>query len=277
MRTRPYQYHQEATILWHPPTRLVPEPAKLPRPREPMPHTITFSVRQALVVLLTGALGCSSDLLLPDPTGGGQLIGALTPVNGEQTGTVGEQLPAPLVVRVLTQNQEPVGGVEVPFELLDPVAGTVNPTSSTTNTAGEAVAYWTLGTVPGSYVAVARLVGSEGEEKIAEFHATAKPGAPDTLRPLTPLAQPGRREQQVGTAPQVRVVDRFGNPVPGVAVAWQVTAGEGRVDSPITSTDAAGQASVGWTLGNRIGYHKLTAAIETGTGSPVTFTATVLF
>jgi hypothetical protein len=54
-------------------------------------------------------------------------------------------------------------------------------------------------------------------------------------------------------------------------------AGEGRVGSPITTTDAAGKASVDWTLGNRIGVHKLTAAIESAHGSPVTFTATVLF
>jgi hypothetical protein len=75
----------------------------------------------------------------------------------------------------------------------------------------------------------------------------------------------------------VRVVDRFGNPVPDVAVAWQVIAGEGTVTSPITTTDAEGKTGVDWTLGNRIGVHKLTAAIESATGSPVTFTAVVYF
>jgi hypothetical protein len=242
-----------------------------------MPHTITRNARRVLVVLWAGALGCSSDLLLPDPSGGGQLIGALTPVNGEQSGTVGELLPAPLVVKVLTQSEEPAAGVEVAFELLDPAAGTVTPPKTTTNSAGEAVAQWTLGTVPGSYVVVARLLGGEASDQVVEFHAAAKPGSPDTLSSLTPLAQPGRREQRVSSTPQVRVVDRFGNPVPGVPVVWQVMAGEGSVTSPITQTDAAGHASVEWTLGNRIGVHKLTAAIEEATGSPVTFTATVLF
>jgi hypothetical protein len=73
------------------------------------------------------------------------------------------------------------------------------------------------------------------------------------------------------------VVDRFGNPVPEVPVAWQVIAGEGTVTNPITTTDAEGQASVEWTLGNRIGYHKLTAAIGSGSSLPVTFTAVVYF
>jgi hypothetical protein len=105
---------------------------------------MTFPVRRALVVLLTGALGCGSDLLLPDPTGG-LVIGALTKVDGDQqTGTVGEALLTPLVVQVLTQNDEPAGGVQVTFELSDPAAGTVNPATATTNTAGEAVANWTL-------------------------------------------------------------------------------------------------------------------------------------
>jgi hypothetical protein len=238
---------------------------------------MTFPVRRALVVLLTGALGCGSDLLLPDPTGG-LVIGALTKVDGDQqTGPVGEALLTPLVVQVLTQNDEPAGGVQVTFELSDPAAGTVNPATATTNTAGEAVANWTLGTVPGSFVVSARLVGLEGDDKIAEFHAAARPGPPDTLSPQTPLAQPGRRDQKVGNTPEVRIVDRFGNAVPDIPVAWQVMAGEGRVGSPITTTDAAGKASVDWTLGNRIGVHKLTAAIESAHGSPVTFTATVLF
>jgi hypothetical protein len=242
-----------------------------------MPHTIPFSVRRALVVLLTGALGCSSDLTLPDPATGGQAIGALTKENDDQTGPVGEALGAPLVVKVLTQNQEPAGGVEVAFELSDPAAGTVNPTTATTNSEGQAIANWTLGTVPGSYLVVARLVGVEGADQVAEFHAVARAGKPDTLTPKTPQAQPGQREQEVETPPAVRVVDRFGNPVPNISVAWQVIAGEGRVASPITITDAQGTATVNWTLGDRIGVHKLTASIESATGSPAMFTANVFF
>jgi hypothetical protein len=74
------------------------------------------------------------------------------------------------------------------------------------------------------------------------------------------------------------VVDRYGNPVPNASVAWQVTAGQGEVGgSPITPTDADGKASVAWTLGDRIGVQKLTATIGSVTGSPISFTATVLF
>jgi hypothetical protein len=123
---------------------------------------------------------------------------------------------------------------------------------------------------------VARVAGST-DSLIAQFHADANAAPPDTLSPQVPLGQPGRREQAVKTPPLVRVVDRFGNPVPNIPVAWQVTAGEGRVASPMTTTDDQGLATVAWILGNRIGFHKLTAAIGDVSGSPVTFTATVFF
>jgi hypothetical protein len=240
---------------------------------------MTLSVRQVLVVLLAGTLGCSSDnLLLPENAGPAGGV-ALTKVTGdEQTGTVGEMLQYPLVVKVLGVGEQPAAGVQVAFELSDPAAGTVNPDTATTNSDGQAIANWTFGTVPGSYMVVARVVGEAvGDTTAAEFVAAAKPGAPDTLSSMIPLAQPGRRQQPVGDPPLVRVVDRFGNPVPEIPVAWQVIAGEGTVSSPITTTDADGQARVDWTLGNRFGVHKLTAAIESATGSPVTFTATVFF
>jgi hypothetical protein len=146
-----------------------------------------------------------------------------------------------------------------------------------TNNAGEATARWVLGIQPGSHVIVAQLVGGEADNQVTEFHAAAKAAAPDTLRPTSALAQAGRRREEVGTAPAVHVVDRFGNPVPDVQVVWQVIAGSGQVTQPITATDADGNASAHWTLGDRIGLHKLTATVAELSGSAVTFTATVFF
>jgi hypothetical protein len=265
--------------MWpHPSTRLLPVGATSCQ-RERMPHTIPLSVRPFLVLLIAGALGCGSDLLLPDPPGGSENV-ALTKLTGdEQIGTVGEPLPSPLIVQVLTESEQPAPGMKVAFVLTaDSAAGTVTPDTATTNHQGQAVAHWTLGTTPGPHVVVARLLGDESsEEQIAEFRAAARPAAPDTLSPQIPLAQPGRRQEEVGTPPLVQVVDRYGNPVEGTPVAWQVTAGGGRVEEPISLTDAEGKATVDWTLGNQRGVHKLTAAIGSVTGSPVTFTAIVLF
>ena len=101
-------------------------------------------------------------------------------------------------------------------------------------------------------------------------------GAPDTLRATAPLTQPGRRGGQVPEAPAVLVLDRFGNRVPGATVRWNVTAGGGEVSGGET-TDADGGATALWTLGNGVGAQKLTATVEGAHGSPVTFTAFVLF
>lgn len=240
-----------------------------------MPHTTPLSVRQASFLLIAAALGCGSDLLLPDSPSGENV--SLSKLEGDgQTGTVGEALQNPLVVQVLTERQQPARGRKVAFELTsDLSAGEVSPDTAVTNDSGIATARWVLGTSPGSHVIVARLVDVEDESQ--EFQANARPAPPDTLAAQTPLGQPGRRDREVGTPPVVRVVDRFGNAVEGVPVAWQVTAGGGRVEEPISMTDAEGKTTARWTLGDRIGVHKLAATIGNVTGSPVTFTATVLF
>jgi Big-like domain-containing protein len=246
-------------------------------PVKPMSHSTSLAARSALVVFLAGAMGCASDVLLPDPVGGSEAPVALSKYDGDQQiGTVGEVLQSPLVVRVLSGDQ-PVAGRQVAFVLTqDPAAGIVSPDIATTNSEGMAVAHWTLGSVPGDHLVVAQLVG-DTTTQVAEFRAQAKPGAPDILSPVSELSQPGRRKQPVKKPPVVLVVDRFGNPVPEASVAWQVTSGRGEVDASTTLTDTNGKATVAWTLGNGIGVQKLTAAIAGVTGSPITFTVTVLF
>jgi Bacterial Ig-like domain (group 1) len=242
-----------------------------------MPHTNSSLVRRTWLVLLAGVMGCGSDLVLPETPPTEQSI-ALTTWKGDgQTGPVGQALPDLLVVKVVTESQQPVGGVEVSFTLSDGAAGTLNPATATTNSDGQAFTQWTFGTVPGPYTATARLVRAEGDTSIAEFHASAVAAAPDSLNATVPLAQPGRRNQPVGTPPQVRVVDRFGNPVPNVAVNWQVLVGEGQVPASTTLTDSAGLATTEWDLGNWRGQQKLSASLDGVSGSPVVFTAFVLF
>ena len=259
--------------------RLSPQPATR-LTSERMPHSTALAARSALLVFLAGAIGCGGDVLLPNPAGGGNGPVALSKFDGDlQTGPVGELLPKPLVVKVV-EGDQPASGRKVAFVLTqDPAAGIVAPDTATTDDQGKAVAHWTLGTAPGDHLVVAQLVGDTSATQIAEFRAAALPGAPDTLSAASVQAQAGRRYQPVATAPVVKVVDRFGNPVPGATVAWQVTSGQGQLDAPSTVTNADGKATVVWTLGSRSIVQKLTAAAGTGSvvGSPVTFTATVLF
>jgi hypothetical protein len=243
-----------------------------------MPHTTPIFVRRAVVFLAAGLIACSNDLLLPEPEDGGQNV-ALTKVDGDlQTGTVGEQLPAPLIVRVLTEREQPAAGRKVAFVLTtDSAAGQVSPDTAVTNEQGEAMAHWVLGTAPGDHVVTAQLVGGEGGNQVAEFRAAAEAAAPAGISPASLQAQQGRRKSDVGSAPVVHIVDRYGNPVRDVSVAWQVTAGEGQVEAPITLSDVDGNATIRWTLGDRLGVHRLTATIGSGSVASVSFTATVLF
>jgi len=236
---------------------------------------------RALALIFAGLLGCGSDLLLPDSPDGAVV---LAKVGGDnQNGVVGERLQEPLVVQVKTGRGLAAIEREVEFVFTDD-AGVVTPSRAITNSLGEAKASWTLGSEPGPQTVMAQLVVADTLDlQTAEFTAQAAPGAPDTLSPApgSPTSQHGRRHQEIppGTRPVIQVVDRFGNPVPQVSVAWQVVSGEGQVSEAITLTDNAGTATVRWTLGGRVGLQRLTAAVGPGpvTGSPVTFTATVFF
>ena len=229
------------------------------------------------LILVAGLAACSSgELLLPEPPGGGENV-ALSKFDGDnQLGTVGEPLPKPLIVSVRTARDLPAAEREVEFVT---IAGDLEIARETaiTDSQGNAGIRCMLGTVPGDYVIQAKLIDIEGEAQIQEFLARAQPGPPDTLSATSPVTQPGRRARPVAIPPSVRVVDRFGNAVPEAVVAWQVTSGEGGVTESLTRTGHDGNATVDWTLGNRVGVHKLTAAVEQPTVPPVTFTVTVLF
>ncbi len=68
-----------------------------------------------------------------------------------------------------------------------------------------------------------------------------------------------------------------GGPVSDIKIAWAVTAGSWPDSYPptgYTRTDAAGIASVTWTLGDSLGTQSITASVPGQNVSPVTLTAT---
>lgn len=236
-------------------------------------HTRTNRISRVASVALAATLGCGGDLRLPSSSGEGMDL-TITGGNG-QTGTVGEALPAPLEVRVIADGA-PIGGHQVAFIVTGAGAGRLEPDTAVSGADGLAAARWVLGPEVGPYEVEARLVVT-GTAPSATFEASAQAGEPDTLKAASATSQPGRIGQAVADDPTVRVVDQFGNLVPGVAVSWEVTSGGGTLSSSETATGADGQATVTWTLGLGIGVQKMTARVESAHGKPVTFTATVLF
>jgi hypothetical protein len=239
--------------------------------------TVRYLYRHSLAALVVAtSVGCGEDLTLPNPTAAGV---QLSIVGGSgQRGPVGEELDQPLVVKAVDGAGAPIADLPVAFTVAngDP-GGRLDPDTAFTNAQGEASAVWILGTTPGERAADARVAITGDSSQGVTFHATGVAASPDTLRAVSPLVQPGRRNEPAANQPVVAAVDRFGNPVGGVAIRWEVSAGGGALTDSVTSTEADGTASVSWTLGDQIGVQKVTARLDGANGSPVTFSAAVLF
>jgi len=156
-------------------------------------------------------------------------------------------------------------------------ADRLEPDTALTNSSGEASSIWVLGPQMGQQRVEAHLV-AEGEVPAPlTFSAEAVAAAPDTLRGASALSRAGRRGAELSEPLVVRVADRFGNPVSGAVVTWAVMAGDGELSLHASETGADGTTAVSWELGDQVGVQKVTAAMPGITGSPVTFTAVVLF
>jgi len=183
-----------------------------------------------------------------------------------QTQTVRQMLPLPLVVRVTDKYGNPVAGTAVTWAI-NQGGGTLLATFATTDSSGRATAIWTLGSTTGSQLATL----SVPSLPLVVFSATATPGAADTLAIVAGNNQSGTVSTALGTPLIVRVVDASGNPEVGVSVIFAVASGGGTVNPAIATTDASGRATANWTIGSFAGAQTATA---TSGAKSVTFVAT---
>lgn len=65
------------------------------------------------------------------------------------------------------------------------------------------------------------------------------------------------RERQLNEAVVVRVVDRDGDPVPGVTLSFRAAPSNGNTNRNAVTTDSIGMATVWWTLGDDVGTQTL--------------------
>jgi hypothetical protein len=119
------------------------------------------------------ALACGGeDLTLP--TSGGRVPATLSIVSGDdQSATVGEALPAPLVVQLADANGLPVPGATVSFRFSTAFPdAVVDPDSPATDSVGLAAVNARLGTVPGDQPLQAQVV-MPGQDLVVTFQLRA--------------------------------------------------------------------------------------------------------
>jgi len=197
---------------------------------------------------------------------------SVTDITGvSHTGVAGQALNERIVVRVADASGNALSNIAVTFAVTSG-GGSVNPSTATTDDAGEAQTRWTLGRTAGSNVLTATAGGTS-----VQITATATAGRAATIA----ISGGDNQTATAGTAlpvnPSVVVRDANNNPVEGAVVVFSPIVGGGQVSDPLGRTNAQGIASVAqWILGTTTGTQRLAAQVtEVGvSGNPVTFTAT---
>ena len=197
----------------------------------------------------------------------------------DQSGSATSTLPTQFEVQALDANQQPVIGATITFAAVNG-AGSVSPTSATTDANGYASTSITLGSTAGTYAYTAQVGTAGPTTRVAE---TASSGVAAALSIVSGNQQ---ADTVMGTFAQpltIRVTDSFGNAVPNQAVAFQVTSGQASLLTPgstipsaevQTTTGTDGTASVTLSGGGLAGTVQI-AALLPNTTVAATFTEAV--
>lgn len=204
-------------------------------------------VRTAVATLcLLPLASCSDGPAAPDADARVEMI----VIGGDdQEGVVGQMLPTPVTVRVR------VAGVNVEGALVNFVVasggGSVWAGSALTDSRGIAKEWWTLGTTTAEpHVLEVRTVDPRNGNRIVHgvFTATALPDQPYRTE-LVAGATVTAELLEVADPPGLRVLDRYGNPVPDWPVHFLRMPSAGVFEANSRLTDSDGIAHVhGWTV-----------------------------
>ncbi|HEV8454935.1 MAG TPA: PKD domain-containing protein [Gemmatimonadales bacterium] len=159
----------------------------------------------------------------------------------DQTGQVGSQLAAELVVRLIDGDGNGVPNTAVAW-VVATGGGNVTPASSNTDDEGRASARWTLGGTPGAN----RLDAVVSGVGVASFDAIATAGAPAALSIVTQPSSSARNGVRLERQPVIQVRDAGGNAVArgGIQVSAAIGAGSGDlIGTRQRITDPTGQAT----------------------------------
>jgi alpha-tubulin suppressor-like RCC1 family protein len=201
-----------------------------------------------VLAVVCAALACGEDAVEPPRAA------AVTVVAGHDvTTTVGTLVTA--AVRVEDAGGQGVGNVSVGWAVTSG-NGSVNSATTTTNSAGEAVTGWTLGTTPGPNTLIATVAGLAP----VTLAAAATVGAPASLMVVSGDQQSADPGEELPLPVVVRVGDAYDNGVPGVPV--HLSSLSGSFVPPIAMTNESGEVSARWVLGLSEGPHSAVASLQ---------------
>lgn len=180
-----------------------------------------------------------------------------------QTATVGTALAAPVVLQVKDQTGNALPNVTVTLAV-GTASGSVSATQMTTDANGQVSITWTLGTVAGTDTLIAQVASLAA----LDVTASATPDAPASITVVGGDGQTGPAGTALASPLVVKVVDRYGNPVPNVTVTFSDDA-NGTFAATTVTTDANGTASDTITLGPDTGTDDVTASVDTSNGPVV--------
>ncbi|HET7040576.1 MAG TPA: hypothetical protein VFI13_01095, partial [Gemmatimonadales bacterium] len=181
---------------------------------------------------------------------------------GDQHAPAGTPLPGPVVVRTLSRQGRPLGGILVQAAVDQ---GTLAVDTATSDARGEARFHWTLGDRPG----VQHLTAQADEiDSVLTASAEADPVPANTQFTLVDSLGAAHAGEALPAPVTVRLTDTLGQVLPGVPVRWLGLDGS-RIVGTAARTDSLGLARATWTLGPKIGRDR--ARLIAGPGSTPVF------
>jgi hypothetical protein len=223
----------------------------------------SLSLRRFSLAALCSLAACGDGGTEPDPVPASLVAVSAT----TQTAVVGAAVPTPPVVRVLDDRGRAMAGVSVAFAVTAG-AGTVAAASVPTDAQGQASVAWTLGTTAQENVLSATVPGLTP----VLFSAQAGAAQPASLQKVAGDGQTGAVGSVLADSLAVRVLDAYGNGVPGVAVSFFSFAGTPSAGN--VNTNAQGFAKTALMLTRRPATDTVHA---TATGlAPIKFIVTVV-
>ncbi len=196
-----------------------------------------------------------------------------------QYGYIGENIEDPLVVEVTDRFGNPVSGISVEFRIVSGDATIGGEISETvvTNSSGRSSAVVTLGYTTGTVNVEAKSSFLEGSPVSFILHAqTLQASGIQKLEGEFSTGYPKSGDNQKGTVNtlfvdplRIRVIDNYGNSVPGIQVFFSKDTGGGSIvePQPVVS-DSNGIAQVHFMAGSSPGFSSVSAVVS----NVVTFT-----